>query len=178
MVSSGSCLQQGGLQELEERMSERKGQVLPCRGLAATVLQCWAVRLCPLPLPGSVELREVKVAQSCLTLCDSMDCSLPDSSVHGIFQARILDWVVVPFSKGSSQSRDRTHVSHTAGGFFTIWATEALWGIKSSSISRGESLRGWIRNGPYSPPFLNAGIWVPGQAGGAIRNAWEIEMLG
>ena len=52
-----------------------------------------------------------------------MNCSLPDSSVHGIFQARILDWVAVPFSKGSSQSRDRTQVSHIAGGFFTIWAT-------------------------------------------------------
>ena len=50
----------------------------------------------------------VKVAQSCLTLCDPMDCSLPGSSVHGIFQARILEWVAVPSSRGSSQPRDRT----------------------------------------------------------------------
>ena len=44
----------------------------------------------------------VKVAQSCLTLCDPMDCSLPGSSVHGILQARILEWVAIPFSRGSS----------------------------------------------------------------------------
>ena len=45
-------------------------------------------------------------AQSCLTLCDSMDCSLPGSSVHGILQARILEWVAMPFSRGSSQPKD------------------------------------------------------------------------
>jgi len=42
---------------------------------------------------------EREVAQSCLTLCDPMDCSLPGSSVHGIFQARVLEWVVIAFSK-------------------------------------------------------------------------------
>ena len=63
---------------------------------------------------------KVKVAQSCLTLCDAMDCSLPGSSVHGILQARILEWVAMPFSRGSSGSRDQTRVSCTAGKFFTI----------------------------------------------------------
>ena len=63
----------------------------------------------------------VKVSQSCLTLCDPMDCSLPGSSVCGILQARILEWAAVPFSRGSSQPRDRTQVSHIADGFFTIW---------------------------------------------------------
>jgi len=63
---------------------------------------------------------KVKVAQSCLTLCDLMDCTY---TVYGIFQARILEWVAFPFSRGSSQPRDRTHVSHIAGGFFTSWAT-------------------------------------------------------
>ena len=57
---------------------------------------------------------EVKVAQLCLTLCDPMDCI-----VHGILQARILECVAFPFSRGSSQPRDRTQVSHTAGRFFT-----------------------------------------------------------
>ena len=52
-----------------------------------------------------------------------MDCSLPGSSVHGIFQARILEWVAIPFSRGSYQSRDQTQVSCTGGGFLTIWAT-------------------------------------------------------
>ena len=51
------------------------------------------------------------VTQSCLTLCDPMDCSPPGSSVHGILQAKILEWVAMPFSRGSSQPRDRTQVS-------------------------------------------------------------------
>ena len=52
-----------------------------------------------------------------------MDCSLPSSSVHGIFQARVLEWVAFPFSRGSSQPRDWTWVSCTASRCFTIWAT-------------------------------------------------------
>ena len=52
-----------------------------------------------------------------------MDCSLPGSSVHGIFQARILDWVAISFSRGSSSPRHQTEVSCIAGGFFTNWAT-------------------------------------------------------
>ena len=66
---------------------------------------------------------KVSVAQSCLTLWDSVDCSLPGSSVHGILQVRILEWVAIPFSRGSSPNRDRTQVSHIAGRFFTVWAT-------------------------------------------------------
>ena len=61
---------------------------------------------------------KVKVAQSCLTLCNPMDYT-----VHGILQARILEWVAFPFSRGSSQPRDWTQDSHIAGGFFTSWAT-------------------------------------------------------
>ena len=52
-----------------------------------------------------------KSFQSCLTLCDPIDCSLTVSSVHGILQTRILEWIAIPSSKGSSRSRDRTHVS-------------------------------------------------------------------
>ena len=63
---------------------------------------------------------KVKVAQSCLTLCDPMDCSPPGSSIHGILQARRLEWVAVPFSRGSSQPRHETQVLHTAGRFFTV----------------------------------------------------------
>ena len=57
--------------------------------------------------------------QFCPTSCDLMDCSLPNSSVHGIFQARILEWVVRPSSRASSQHRDQTWVSCIAGGFFS-----------------------------------------------------------
>ena len=61
---------------------------------------------------------KVKVTQSCSILCNPMDYT-----VHGILQARILEFVAVPFSRGSSHSRDRSQVSHVAGGFFTSWAT-------------------------------------------------------
>ena len=57
---------------------------------------------------------KVKVAQSCPTLCDPMDYT-----VHGILQARVLEWVAFAFSRGPSQPRDRTQVSRIAGGFFT-----------------------------------------------------------
>ena len=57
---------------------------------------------------------KVKVTQSCLTLCDPMDCT-----VYGILQAKILEWVAFPFSRGSSQPREQTQVSCVAGGFFT-----------------------------------------------------------
>ena len=62
------------------------------------------------------------VAQSCPALCDPMDCSPPGSSAHGILQARILEWVAISFSKGSSQTKDRTRISSLsciAVGFFT-----------------------------------------------------------
>ena len=59
----------------------------------------------------------VLVTQSCLTLCDPMDCSLPGSSVHGFLQARILEWVAIPFSRRSSQLRDQIWVSSTADAF-------------------------------------------------------------
>ena len=68
----------------------------------------------------------VLAAHSCPTL-DTLDCSPPGSSVHGILQARILQWVAMPFSRGSSQPRDQTWVSRIAGTFFTVWdTTEAL----------------------------------------------------
>ena len=70
----------------------------------------------------------VLVVQSCPTLCNPMDCSPLGSSVHGISQARILEWAAIPFSRGSSWSRDRTWVSCIAGRFITVWATrEARW---------------------------------------------------
>ena len=63
------------------------------------------------------------VTQSCLTLCNSMNYSPLGSSVQGILQARILEWVAILFSRGSSWSRDRTWVSHIASRFFMVWAT-------------------------------------------------------
>ena len=61
--------------------------------------------------PSHVRYTYMFVAQSCPTHCNPMNCSLPSSSVHGILQARILEWVAISFSRGSSQPRDRTQVS-------------------------------------------------------------------
>ena len=74
----------------------------------------------------------MKVVQPCLTLHGSMDCI-----VHGILQAKILEWVAFPFSRGSSQPRDRTQVSHIAGSFFTSWATREayLWMEGSMNVT-------------------------------------------
>ena len=63
---------------------------------------------------------KVLVTQSCLTPCEPMDCSPPGSSVCGISQARILEWVVIPSSRGSSQPSDQTWVSYIAGFFPTV----------------------------------------------------------
>ena len=78
---------------------------------------------------------EHEVAQSCPTLCNPMDCSLPGSSVHGIFQAIILEWIAISFSKGSSQPRDWTQVSRIVDRRFTVWAinTKAQSLVKVSS---------------------------------------------
>ena len=68
-----------------------------------------------------------EVAQSCPTLCDPVDCSLPGSSVHGIFQARVLEWVATSFSRRSSPPRNRTRVSRIVGRRFTVWAALSRW---------------------------------------------------
>ena len=88
---------------------------------------------------------ESEVAQSCPTLYDPMDCSLPHSSIHGIFQARVLEWVAISFSRASSQPKDRNRVSHIVGRHFTVWATSPR-GInqrrrqESQSVSEGCSV--------------------------------------
>ena len=79
----------------------------------------------------------VKVVQSYPTLCDPMDCSPPCSSVHGILQARILEGVAVPFSRGSHQPRDWTQVSYIAGRFFTIWVTREVWWAHWNELTWG-----------------------------------------
>ena len=71
-------------------------------------------------------LKCVLVTQPCLALCNPKDCSPPGSSVHEILQTRILLWVAISFSRGSSQPRDQTRVSSTASRFFTIWAKVVL----------------------------------------------------
>ena len=76
---------------------------------------------------------EVKVAQLCPALCDPMDYT-----AHGILQARILEWVAYPFSRGSSQPRNRTWVSHLAGGFFANWVIKVIKCSLAQGWSCGE----------------------------------------
>ena len=84
------------------------------------------------------EKEKAKIAQWCLTLCDLMRCSLPGSSVHGILQARILEWIAIPFSRGSSQPRDGAQVSHIAGTFFPeIAGKPKNTGVGSLSLLQG-----------------------------------------
>ena len=95
---------------------------------------------------------ESEVAQSCLTVCDPMDCSLPGSSVHGIFQARVLEWDATSFCRGSFRPRDQTQVSRIVGRCFTVWATiQEKWNITHPSHSRQQMCLSWW---PCPPPFL------------------------
>ena len=91
---------------------------------------------------------ESKVAQSCPTLSDLMDCSLPGSSVHGISKARILEWVAISFSRGSSQARDQTQVSYIAVRLFATEPPEKplskTWAHMKTHISLRWKLYKWI----------------------------------
>ena len=115
----------------------------------------------PIHQVSGLEVKWSEVAQSCPTLCDPIDCSLPGSSVPGILQARILEWVAISFSRRSSQPRDRTRVSHIAGRRFTIWATREALVMKESPIVTESIDHSWIivgniyRNILSAPPKYN-----------------------
>ena len=104
------------------------------------------------------------VVQSCLTLCDPMDYSLPDSSVHGILQAicRLLEWVAMPFSRGSSQPRDWTQVSRNA---LSVWG-----GFPHSSIGkeclqcRKPGFDSWVRKIPCRRKWQSTPVFLPGES--------------
>ena len=86
------------------------------RGIISSLMK-WKYQVVP-RLWRITSIMKVKVIYSCPTLCDPMGYT-----VHGILQARILEWVAYPFTRGSSQPRDQTQVSYIASGFFTSWAT-------------------------------------------------------
>ena len=81
---------------------------------------------------------KVLVIQSCPTLWDPVDCSPPGSSIHGILQVRILEWVAIPFSRGPSRPRDQTWVSHIAGRLFTLWASQMVLVVKNLPPDAGD----------------------------------------
>ena len=98
-----------------------------------------------------------------------MDYGLPGSSVHGIFQARILKWVAISFSKGSSWSSDQTQVSHIAGRFFTVWATRTCDSVAKSGVRLLTAQKPLKRPNWWKGKF--ALFWMPATAaqGGAQR---------
>ena len=114
---------------------------------------CFSIHLCHAPSLGAKSPCEVcccLAVQSCLTLCNPIDCNPPDSSVHGISQARILEWVAISFSRGSSQPRDRTHihllcfscVSWIGRWILYCWATRvAVWEVWDEHKGKHEFLR-------------------------------------
>ena len=130
----------------------------------------------------------VLVAQSCPALDDPMDCRPPGSYVYGISQARILGCVAIPFSRGSSQLRGWTQVSHIAGRFFTIWAAtreapQYTWrGQKEKkNKTRGYALHplGCLSFSTLAAPglalvaacgILNCGIWI------LSCNVWDLAL--
>ena len=92
--------------------------------------------------------------QSCPTLCHPMVCSPPDSSVHEIFQARILEWVAIPYSRGSSLPRDQTCIS-------CVSCTEELYGPKHTH--RGNKIRSLLRSELVLNPISAASCGTPGK---------------
>ena len=98
-----------------------------------------------------------------------MDCSLPGSSVHGIFQARILEWVAISSSRGSSWPRDWTWVSRTAGKFFTIWATMEAHVIQLKRNQLGSDSNSSGPSDPHMPSFR----WAQDQK----KEPWLCEYL-
>ena len=98
--------------------------IFPAQGSNPGLLHCkWILYQLNPGLTSQVICLLSEVAQSCPTLCDPMDCSLPGSSVHGILQAVVLEWIAISFSRGPSQPRARTQVSRIVYRLFTVWAT-------------------------------------------------------
>ena len=96
-----------------------------------------------------------------------MDCCLPGSSVHGILQARILERVAIPFSRGSSRPRDQTPISCIAGGFFTIWATRE--DIKDEKWSESQSV--------VSDSLWSHGLYCPWNSPGQNTEVVSLSLL-
>ena len=142
---------------------ERRGWAFPAQRVALSV---------------SVSESESQVAQSCPTLCDPMDCSLPGSSIHGVFQARILEWVAISFSSRSSRPRDWTQVSRIAGRGFTVWATSPVTWVLNGILSASWDAIGWEREGAaqerrvpraFGKDVGPCGHWYPRDASGVYN---------
>ena len=103
-------------------------------------------------MSGREPLHICSFTQLCLTLCDPMDCSPPGSSVHGISQARILEWVVISSSRGSDGPRAQTCISCITGGFFTTQA------INEQTVK--SSYNGVILLSTKSSSSVHTAVWL------------------
>ena len=112
----------------------------------------------------------VLVIQSCPTLCDPRDYSPPSFSVHGILQARILEWDAIPFSSGSSQSRDGTQVTCIASRLFTVWTTREDQFILRPQERKNECEVAQLCPTPYDPMDYS----LPGSS---IHGIFEAKIL-
>ena len=108
-----------------------------------------------------------EVTQSCPTLCDPMDCSLPGFFIHWIFQARVLEWIATSFSRGSSWPRDWTGVSRVTGRFLNVWAPR-----KSTACHcRRLGFSPWIRKVPWRSAWQPIAALFPGESRG--QRSWR-----
>ena len=98
-----------------------------------------------------------------------MDCSLAGSSVHGILQTRVLEWVAIPFSRGSSQPSDQTQVSCIAGSFLTFWATREARGVVQSLSSESSVAQSCPILWPHALPHIR--LPCPSPSPGAYSNS-------
>ena len=133
-----SCFPQG---------SERRGHLPETNGAKRDIMTVEALLCATRGRCGLV------AKWSCSVVFDSFETpwtNLPDSSVHGIFQARVLEWIAISFSRESSQPRNRTRISHIAGRRFTIWATREALATKWFTYQSTSSL-------PYASPVLESG---------------------
>ena len=122
---------------------------------------------------------KVLVIQSCLTLCNPMGCSPPGSLVHGVLQARIQEWVAIPFSRRSSWPRDQTWVSCTAGRFFTIWATREVHHNWQQRYKLNRWNRGLLSAAYKIPVLLLLLLFIHGLSStGSLPTTKEITQVG
>ena len=145
-AKKGPSSQSYGFSSSHVWMWERTIKKVECWRMDAFELWCWRrfLRVLWTAWRSLQEISEVKwrsevkwseFAQSCATSYDPMDCSLPGSSAHGIFQTIVLEWTAILFSRGSSQPRDRTRVSRTVDRRFTVWATREVHPCKRSVLN-------------------------------------------
>ena len=114
----------------------RDGTRISC--IAGGFFTIWAIRgahFNPLLGTNNTDCVHAKSLQSCPTLCDTMDCSPPGSSVHVILQVRILEWVAISFFRGSSWPRDRTHISYITCIGRQFFITSTMWKAPNNTDS-------------------------------------------